>query len=988
MILKWTAFSVFFIFTFSLTALGQVPFPGKVITSSSNNDLYLASPSIVVMSDGTYMVSHDWPQAITSIYISSNKGDSWEAVSQVPNMRWATLFVHRDTLYLMGVKNAFQEIRIVMSSDKGKTWTVPNDNNTGVLLPGRYHTAPVPVVVYNNRVWRSFEESPSPTKERDFHSFVMSASVDSDLLKASNWTKSDSLRLDESWINGVEPHWLEGNVVIKPNGGLINFMRVAAYNNASIPFTLTGGATGKKRLQTAMKIDISSDGKHLSFNNTSSDFIDFPGAESKFTIRYDSVSSKYWTIVNKITNTSDNTYDTYTWQPNQRNVLMLMSSSDLIKWDSHYKVVRWNEGAKITNRDVFGFQYVDWQFEGEDIVAVSRTAWYGKWYHDANMITFSRIENFRTKTLSDSPEDLLSYTQKSTIVGWKLYEPLATGIEATINSTTTHPNLEVSTLERGPGIIPNTSGLSGSFFSRTGNGWPSTEEGALSANTYFQFKIKANSTLAFSLATLDIKLRKSGDGPSKYRWYYSLDSVNFKPIGRMFLPLEEGSTYGDKQPTVYLSGVEDLQNVLSNSRVYLRLYAWAASSVSGSFSIGRSTITDLSDVLAIGGEVFSIPEKAPSILGWSFKTPVPTGDNYVVNSSPEITHPNIEMATLKRGSGFKVPETTLYGSFGSNSESYSLTDHTQAKAVENNEYYEFTLRADSGYNVSLKELYVKLRRNPPGATMYLWMYSLDGQDFRNIEGVRNFLDAETDGVRQPVIKLDTIQALQKISSNTSVTFRLYAWGATSSVGGFALGRYLSSDTEPILWMTGDVSESDTIPKDNGELTLKGVKEYNGVKLNWVTTSSCKPIQFNILRSTNGSFSTIAIIQGKNSDDSTYHYFDDNPVIGKNYYQLHKVDSCQGLTKSEIITVNTLEEIDPHISVFSDSNELLVFLFHPIGEMGELNILDVNGRNIIRHKMYFEKGNSKLHFTKELKPGLYIAQMTLDKGGSLQTKFIK
>ncbi len=986
--LKGVVLSVLFSFIVPLTLWSQVDFPGTVISSSSNNELYMASPSIAIMSDGTYVVSHDWPQAITSIYVSTNRGDTWEAVSQVPDMRWATLFVNRDTLYLMGVKNAFQEIRIVRSTDKGKNWTVPIDSNTGILLSGRYHTAPVPVVIYNNRIWRSFEDSPSPTDERDFHSFVISAPIDSDLLKASSWTKSDSLRLDESWINATDPHWLEGNVVVKPGGGLINFMRIEAYNNASIPFALTGSAAGKKRFQTAMKINISTDGKYMSFDNNSSDFVDFPGAESKFTIRYDSISNKYWTIVNKISNTSDSTYNTYLWQPNQRNVLMLMSSSDLVTWDSCYKVIRWNEGRKMTNRDVFGFQYADWQFEGDDIVAVSRTAWYGKWYHDANMVTFHRIENFRTKVLADSPDDLFPYTQKPTILSWQLGSPLSTGIETSVNSTTTNSNLEISVLERGTGIEPNSSGLSGSFFSRTASGWPSTENDALTDNTYYQFKVKAKNAYSFSLATLDVKLRRSGDGPTQYRWYYSLDSINFRPIGRMFLPFTSGLTFGEQQSTVYLSGIEDLQHVPSNNNVYIRLYAWAASGVSGSFSIGRNTTTDLSDVLAIGGEVFSTPQKDSSILGWSFTGPVPTGINDTLNSTLAVTHANVKTSTLKRGSGFKIPETTLFGTFNSNSESFFPDDNTQSNAIANDEYYEFTVRADNGYNVSLKELNVKLRRNASGPTMYSWMYSLNDVDFQQIGGAVNFLDSETNGVRQSVIRLDTIPALQNVSSDTSIVFRLYAWGATSSVGGFAIGRYVSTETDPLLWLTGEVSESETALRDNNTLLLNGTRQYNSVKLNWEIAPSRQPFQFKILRSTdNNFFSPIATIEG-NGEESIYHYFDNNPAYGANYYQLQKIDNYQDIKKSEIIVVNTLDKAAPYINVFYADNILTALLFHPEGGKGELNILDISGRRLINHKAHFEKGYSRLHFTTNLKPGVYIVDVNFETGTSLQTKFIR
>ena len=50
-----------------------------------------------------------------------------------------------------------------------------------------------------------------------------------------------------------------------------------------------------------------------------------------------------------------------------------------------------------------GVQYVDWLFEGNDIVAVIRTAWEDEEgqahnQHDSNYILFRRVENFAENT--------------------------------------------------------------------------------------------------------------------------------------------------------------------------------------------------------------------------------------------------------------------------------------------------------------------------------------------------------------------------------------------------------------------------------------------------------------------------------------------------------------------------------------------------------------------------------------------------------------
>ena len=76
-----------------------------------------------------------------------------------------------------------------------------------------------------------------------------------------------------------------------------------------------------------------------------------------------------------------------------------MSSVDLRHWRIE-RIVLSHPDAQD-----FASQYVDWQFDGPDIVAVSRTAFsdaYGGAHraHDANFLTFHRILDFRKSALS------------------------------------------------------------------------------------------------------------------------------------------------------------------------------------------------------------------------------------------------------------------------------------------------------------------------------------------------------------------------------------------------------------------------------------------------------------------------------------------------------------------------------------------------------------------------------------------------------------
>jgi hypothetical protein len=71
-----------------------------------------------------------------------------------------------------------------------------------------------------------------------------------------------------------------------------------------------------------------------------------------------------------------------------------MSSKDLRKWKVSRTVLSHPDPER------HAFQYVDWQFDGDDLVVASRTAFDDEEggahrTHDANYLTFHRVENFR-----------------------------------------------------------------------------------------------------------------------------------------------------------------------------------------------------------------------------------------------------------------------------------------------------------------------------------------------------------------------------------------------------------------------------------------------------------------------------------------------------------------------------------------------------------------------------------------------------------------
>lgn len=205
-----------------------------------------------------------------------------------------------------------------------------------------------------------------------FNTFVMSVPADADLLNAGNWTLSNRLPRDPQWLDGKFGGWLEGSVVVTPKGEVANILRVDCRDPD----------------EKAAIVEVSADGRAVRFDPAAG-FISFPGGCKKFAIRQDPKDGSYWSLSN--------------WIPPQqrggavdrtRNTLALLHSVDLRTWEIRGVLLQ------HPDRERHGFQYADFQFDGEDLLGLVRTAYDdadggAPAAHDANYITFHRWPNFR-----------------------------------------------------------------------------------------------------------------------------------------------------------------------------------------------------------------------------------------------------------------------------------------------------------------------------------------------------------------------------------------------------------------------------------------------------------------------------------------------------------------------------------------------------------------------------------------------------------------
>ena len=357
---------------------------------------YLCSPSLVRHPEGFLLASMDlfaggYPQNLTIIFRSDDDGETWHYVSELMPCFWAKMFIHNGELYILACSTEYGDILIGKSTDGGKTFSAPVcllRGSNGKNFAEGLHKNPQNILVYNDRIYTALEWGSYKNKEYNHVAMVMSCPVESDLLNPESWTFTEPKIFEnfvpeiEAFPKGTTP--IEGTVALSPDGKVLNIIRMASYflpmgiadleneDNKKLSKVLTDGCV------IAYAADTENHSAPLEFSH----IINLP-TSSKFTVKYDSVSKKYYTIISRIYDPS---------KLRARNILSLYSSVDLINFNLETDILDFSDG----DSDKIGFQYIDFEIENNDIIFLSRTAINNAHnYHDANYSTFHRIKDFR-----------------------------------------------------------------------------------------------------------------------------------------------------------------------------------------------------------------------------------------------------------------------------------------------------------------------------------------------------------------------------------------------------------------------------------------------------------------------------------------------------------------------------------------------------------------------------------------------------------------
>ncbi len=364
------------------------------------------APSLVRLPDGALLCAYprigDRQTGNLRVFRSEDDGQTWQQVPDRVAFSSGRLFLHEGKVYYLGIgpSSHRDRIQISRSEDGGRSWAAPV-----TLFEGRFYCTSTAMVIDGGTLYWAY--GTSPFNAPGSRIVAVAGNLDGDLLDPDQWRISNKLAfppdeattvLDRPGFEGAsrkgDNHWLEPNVV-KVGDRLLLLVRcrISRYH--------TSGIAGVAELEDV-------DGElQLSF----AQFHPLPGAQCQFHIVHDDQSGLFWMTSNPVTNSQDLEY--YRWLQSlnpkrgtvgfrgagsgaERRILGLYYSLDALNW--------FQAGIVAMSRNPMrGFHYTTPLVDGDDLLIVSRTASGDFNQHDNDMITFHRVQDFRTLAVELRP---------------------------------------------------------------------------------------------------------------------------------------------------------------------------------------------------------------------------------------------------------------------------------------------------------------------------------------------------------------------------------------------------------------------------------------------------------------------------------------------------------------------------------------------------------------------------------------------------------
>lgn len=557
---------------------------------------------------------------------------------------------------------------------------------------------------------------------------------------------------------------------------------------------------------------------------------------------------------------------------------------------------------------------------------------------------------------------------------------------ASFESTVVRGGVANGMITRGAGL-KGTTGISASMNSNPVAAYsaatPSTFADAMANDEYLQIVFDSKNAAKASLNKIEWAIRKSATSAlNQYRWYYSVDSevnADFKAINTTDQVMTH-SNVGLFQQVISLDNIADLQAVGPNKKVYLRLYIFNSVNASSTVALRN---TDGSPAFTLFGDVEQ--DLTNNLLGWDFSTSTAGGtrsDGNEVFIKSNINNSNLNAAELRRGPGLNAIDAAVTLQRGFTSVSTELVQ-TLAEAVNFGNYYSFHVTPKENVKVSLAQLAFNLRRSSNGGDTYLWKYKINDGEFVSLGQETTFTSTNTNGVYQPVVKLNQIAELQNVKVD-SVVFRLYVWNfKLANSGTFAIGR--SADSYDVaLQLTGTTAKT-TLPVTLTKFDAKKVN--NRVGLNWTTLSEQNNSHFEVLKSTDAKFWTnVTTVRGAGNSNQTLNYraTDFNPANGMNYYQLKQVDFDGKTSLSDVVSVAFEVAAANSMTANYRTGTLTASASGFTAGDASVIVYNLNGQKLATKTVYLQSGVNQIVISTSLPAGLYVITVN----GAKERKSVK
>lgn len=369
----------------------------------------------------TYTTDKGWTGSWQErAYVTSDGGATWVMTGQFPWMHGRP-FVAGDSVYVMGQAG---DLMIVRSEDHGQTWGQP----VALTAGEKWHQAPSNVWYANGCIYLVMEQR---VTRRIKHWYVgelapvlMRAKLGDDLTKRESWTFAEAPRFNEAVdleradLVGIPfypyvphagvtmaphrdmapPGWLESNVVqftdpghfwYDPTGRTFHLWMRAHTGSTGYAAIAKVVEEGPQAGEGAMKLELETapSGKTVVY-------VPCPGGQMRFHVVYDEQDKLYWLLSTQATDSmrrpDDLPPERYGLADNERRRMQLHYSRNMVDW-CFAGIVAVGEVEEASRH------YATLVIDGEDLVMLSRSGdERAKDPHNGNLITFHRVEDFRT----------------------------------------------------------------------------------------------------------------------------------------------------------------------------------------------------------------------------------------------------------------------------------------------------------------------------------------------------------------------------------------------------------------------------------------------------------------------------------------------------------------------------------------------------------------------------------------------------------------